>query len=219
MTYDLADRVREGLILPASLGLSVATFGDAPPPGLAIDAWPSLASAVPSRRREFLWGRRCARAALAAAGGDPGAPLRVDAERRPEWPDGWTGSISHAAGVAAAMAGPARDHPWLGLDVESFDALAHLDEIGPLVATATERSRLDRAEDLLAVFSAKEALFKALRPGRFMDFDAAELIAFDDADLTFRLTQNWSPRWRERTEVRARWFRTERWLFAAALPA
>ncbi len=215
---DLADQVRRGLGLPPSLGLCVATFDDEAPADLSLKAWPSLAQAVPARQREFLWGRRSARLALAAVSGDPEAPLPVMSDRRPAWPEGWIGSISHAAGVASAIACRERDHPWIGQDVEALTALDHIDEIAPLVATPAERSRLSATEDLLALFSAKEALFKALRPGRFLDFEAAELIGLDDASLTLRLTLDWSARWPAAAEVQVRRFRTDRWIFTAALP-
>lgn len=218
MTRELTDQVREGLGLPADLGLHVATFGAEAPPRLSIDAWPSLASSAPKRRHEFLWGRLSARKALSAAGCDLDAPLPVGTDRAPQWPQGWTGSISHAAGVAAALAGRKRDHPWMGLDVEGLTSLNHMEEIGDLVVTPSERARLSRAEDLLATFSGKETVFKALRPGRLLDFNAAELFALDDATLTFRLTLDWSTLWLAGSLIQVRRFEADRWIFTAAIP-
>lgn len=213
---DLTDRVRQGLELPAAIGVSVETEDqNEPPPPL--EAWPFLARAAPSRRREFLLGRRCARAALAAIGGEAQAPLPVGSDRRPHWPEGWTGSISHADGVAGAVVAREASFPHLGFDVEPIQAVTQMARIASLVVSPTEHGRLGRDEDLLAVFCGKEALFKALYAGRFMDFSAAELVSIEGGILVFRLTMDWGPGRPAGLEVVARRVQVERWIFTAVV--
>ncbi|MBK8066246.1 MAG: 4'-phosphopantetheinyl transferase superfamily protein [Rhodanobacteraceae bacterium] len=67
------------------------------------------------RRREFLAGRLAAQAALAQIAERGLVGRRGHA---PVWPDGCCGSISHANGVAVAVAGSARDWRALGVDLE-----------------------------------------------------------------------------------------------------
>jgi enterobactin synthetase component D len=117
----------------------------------------------PTRRRDFLAGRRAAHRALDAGGLPSGEILAVG--RRPVLPDGSAGSISHSGRLAVALVADSRRFRALGCDLElrglPLDA-AHL------VLTRDEQAWLqgdldpERAERrLLAVFSAKEAAFKA----------------------------------------------------------
>ncbi|HWS27500.1 MAG TPA: hypothetical protein VN259_13150, partial [Xanthomonadales bacterium] len=68
------------------------------------------------RRREFLAGRLAAHAALTALG-ERGAVGRQG--RAPVWPQGCSGSISHANGCAVAVAASARHWQALGIDLEA----------------------------------------------------------------------------------------------------
>ncbi|HWS28440.1 MAG TPA: 4'-phosphopantetheinyl transferase superfamily protein [Xanthomonadales bacterium] len=68
------------------------------------------------RRREFLAGRLAAHAALAALG-ERGVVGRL--QRAPVWPQGCSGSISHANGWAVAVAASARHWQALGIDLEA----------------------------------------------------------------------------------------------------
>src|SRR5438876_615194 len=67
-----------------------------------------VAGASPVRRREFTAGRVCARDALQQLGGPRCAILR-DPSRAPIWPEGFVGSISHAAGYCVAAAARTAD--------------------------------------------------------------------------------------------------------------
>ena len=88
----------------------------------------------------------------------------------------------------------------LGLDMERVlddDAAA---DVAHLVALDGEQaivSALGRQRGLTLLFSAKEALYKALFPEvrAFFDFTAARAVALDDGRLTLRLTVPWGPRW------------------------
>lgn len=133
----------------------VAGFEDLHPDELA-----TVARAVPKRRAEFAAGRRAARRALADLGHAPVA-LSVGPNRAPVWPEHVTGSITHDAGWALAGAASTRDVRSLGLDLTQAMALPegvreqvlrHPDEVGLNDLSAR------------AVFSAKEAIYKALAP-------------------------------------------------------
>jgi 4'-phosphopantetheinyl transferase EntD len=133
-------------------------------------------SARPVRRAEFAAGRHCAHRALATIGVDAG-PIGRGARGQPVWPAGMTGSISHAAGLAAAVAGPVMESvAALGLDVEAADALD--EELWSHVLTASERAVCEASDDpgavATSVFSAKEAAFKAVYPLLGVEIDFLE---------------------------------------------
>jgi 4'-phosphopantetheinyl transferase EntD len=123
-------------------------------------------TARPVRRAEFASGRSCAHRALSAIGADLDTIGR-GGRCQPIWPAGVCGSISHAGGLAAAVA--ARITPsviGIGLDVERVDRL--VPELWPHVLTPSESARCRASTAPLAsataVFSAKEAAFKATFP-------------------------------------------------------
>ena len=142
-------------------------------------------AARPVRQQEFATGRCCAHRALAALGADVDTIGRGP-RGQPSWPAGVTGSITHAGGLAAAVAtrvGAAVAS--LGLDVEPVD---HLEpELWPQVLTPAEHDRcresLQPVAVATAVFSAKEAAFKALFPllGIEIDFLEAHTARADDS--------------------------------------
>lgn len=129
-----------------------------------------MARAVEGRRAEFAHGRAAARDALEGAGG-PRVPILVGAGREPLWPEGWVGSITHCPGMTAAVAASVEVVAALGIDAEILAPLPA--EALPLVLHPGER---DEAEamglPLVALFSAKEAVHKALFPATrvWMDF-------------------------------------------------
>jgi 4'-phosphopantetheinyl transferase EntD len=113
------------------------------------------------RTPEHVAGRLAARRAFGRAGSPHLEVVGSEPDGRPKWPEGWTGSISHGAGVAiAAVAQSGRP---VGIDVERSAALA-LDE-ADLVLTDSEVELAAGAPDPAAVttliWSAKEAAFKA----------------------------------------------------------
>lgn len=144
------------------------------PPGVAVAGGPvtdwqgplapsegqAVAAAGPRRRAEFVAGRTAARAALARLGWPPAALPRA-ADGPPLWPQGVTGSISHAGGyclVAVSTSVAA-----LGLDIEALHPLTA--DIIAEVCTPAERGLLVTDPDIglaaLRIFSAKEAAYKA----------------------------------------------------------
>lgn len=168
----------------------------------------TLAAAVPKRRAEWIAGRRAA--AIALRDLDPaldGAAVPIGAGREPLWPAGVRGSITHAAGVAAAAVALATDARGVGLDIEGLLAPAAARAVVERVVTATERQRLSAAVDpsnpidgdelfaLTLAFSAKETLFKAVyhEVGRVFEFSDAELVDVGRTDWRLRLRTALTP--------------------------
>ena len=126
-----------------------------------------VARAVPKRVGEFAAGRLCARSALARFGIERFA-LRAGADRRPLWPEGLVGSITHTAGFCAAVVGPGTRFAALGLDTEKAHALRPA--LWQRICLAPEIDwieSLPRAAQVCAatlIFSAKEALYKCQYP-------------------------------------------------------
>ena len=170
---------------------------------------------APSRRAEFALGRKASHEALIRAG----APatelvhsLQATPDRRPLWPLGWTGSISHSvdpasgARVLEAIVAPTSKAIGLGIDWESLSRMQTAPALWNRVSDPEERivlcSHLASEEVQAAViFSAKESLFKALYPQvlRYQGFEAARLIEASNNQgkihLQFALTRAWGSRW------------------------
>jgi enterobactin synthetase component D len=115
---------------------------------------------LPGRRREFWMGRSAARRALRELGTGDG-PILTDG-RRPVFPSGVTGSLSHSAGIAVAIVAPSDRMRGLGIDLElrRLPAGAGRLVLAPEEAAGVAAGRYSCAE----AFSAKEAAFKALEP-------------------------------------------------------
>ena len=126
----------------------------------------AVARAVQTRRDEFTAGRAAARLAMERLGLPPQA-VPAAPDRSPVWPDGLTGSISHAGGLCAAVLSRDPLHK-LGLDIE--DAAPLDADLWPLVLTPDELDRLaqapaDRRGTIAKrIFGIKEAAYKAQFP-------------------------------------------------------
>ncbi|MGO4699990.1 4'-phosphopantetheinyl transferase family protein [Dyella sp. 2RAB6] len=148
----------------------------------------SVARSVPKRRAEYLAGRRAAMAALADAGADL-VDLAIGPSRAPVWPAGFIGSITHAAGIAAAVALRDGALRGVGIDLERIATAGALDAIARSVVDAAERSVLDELARrfgepmaLTVAFSAKESFYKATAAtvGRVFDFSALKLVNLNE---------------------------------------
>ena len=131
--------------------------------------------AVAKRRRDFSLGRLVARAAIEELG-QPAPPLLIGHNREPLWPAALRGSITHAAGWAAAAVAPATRTANLGLDLE--DSRAIRPGIEEAVTDADERRWTGGDPVKVAlVFSAKESVFKAFHRFRqeYFGFEAVHL--------------------------------------------
>ncbi|UYH51619.1 4'-phosphopantetheinyl transferase superfamily protein [Candidatus Kirkpatrickella diaphorinae] len=177
-----------------------------------IDLLPlSLKQAHPSRRRAFLAGRYCALRALRDSGFDGAASLHRLHNGLVDWPACRIGSISHSRKWAISLVAPENKGGQIGVDVEQIIGMETAKNIASLVASPLEwRSMREIGEfssGVTLMFSAKEALFKALFPAtlQFEDFNAAALTSITPASLVFILTQDWSSRWRRGTRITVRY--------------
>ncbi len=205
------------LVLPQDIrlsGLALAAGGTA-----IAHAWPlpsggSLRSITKGmgRKRQtgFLAGRLCACRSLSEMNIAAAFPLPVR-DRMPVWPFGVLGSISHCASLAVAMTAPASRYRVLGVDVETVIDPATALSIQHSICsddelTVAESIIPDRAHALTLIFSAKEALYKALYPlvGRYKDFHAAQVTGCCAGTLLLRLTEDWNAQWRSGTHVQVR---------------
>jgi phosphopantetheine--protein transferase-like protein len=144
----------------------------------------------PARQAAFAAGRAALRAALADLG-LPGGPILPDDRGAPRLPPGALGSISHKRALAVALAAPAvADGTSLGIDLEE-DRPTRVD-IAPRVLTPDERDALaalagdERARQVLARFSLKEAFYKAVHAivRRNVSFQEVEVGALDGQGRT-----------------------------------
>jgi 4'-phosphopantetheinyl transferase EntD len=136
--------------------------------------------AVASRVLGFRLGRLSAHRALRQLGRDDG-PILSGPAREPLWPPGIAGSISHAGTYAVALAAPLDRTDGVGIDIEERRPVP---ELAGQVPRSEERDWIqaapaeDHDELVLALFSAKESIFKAFYPRveRFFGFEAASLV-------------------------------------------
>lgn len=137
----------------------------------------SLGEVAAKRRREFLSGRRLARALL-AADGHAEAPILRGRDRLPVWPEGAIASISHTDSLVAVALARSPDILGLGLDIEQHHAAPT--EIMEKVMVGSERlAAASGGAGLTNYFSAKEAAFKAAFPLH------AEYFEFTDIEIEF----------------------------------
>jgi len=162
------------------------------------------------RRSEFLAGRLCAAQCLRTMGVAAPFPLSVQ-NRLPVWPHGVAGSISHCNSLAAAITAPKSKYRALGIDVELLIEPSIEWEIRNRVGCFEEWTELEKhvpcqRQSLTRLFSAKEALYKALFPsvGHFKNFDAARLCGLEAETLVFRLSHDWASDWPADTLVNVR---------------
>jgi 4'-phosphopantetheinyl transferase EntD len=140
----------------------------------------AVANAVPTRRAEFAAGRTAARAAL---GRDNDLPRRADGP--PDWPAGWTGSITHGGCFCLAVVAPTALVRALGIDIEPAGVVTH--DLVDSILTDDDRIHLgDR--DPTFFFCAKEAAYKAqfMLTGQIRDFHDLS-VRPDGADLRVTL--------------------------------
>jgi enterobactin synthetase component D len=154
-------------------------FGD--PSRLKPEEARSVERAVPKRRKEFAAGRQCARRALAELGLLDVAVLAAP-DRQPIWPPEIIGSITHTAGLCAAVVSPSARLASIGVDTEICGAVKP--ELWPTICVAEESAWIgslapaERAAAVTLLFCGKEAFYKCQYPL------TAERLGFDDVCLT-----------------------------------
>ena len=125
---------------------------------------PIPAHAPPRRPAAYRAGRTSAAQALALAGHTGPAPLLPGPHRAPLWPAGFTGSVTHAAGLVLAVAGPVG---WqLGIDTEALTPDLHASGL--------------TARDLLT-HVLRECAFKATFPARGQPYHPPDFRFLPDA--------------------------------------
>lgn len=184
------DRVEASLaaMFPPGVAVSVIDLASADPGALWPQESAAIIGAVRHRCAEFAAGRQAFRRALAALGHPPVA-LPMGPDRAPIWPEGLSGSIAHAGGIAVAAL---RQGPPLGVDVEDDAPLPP--DLWPVILQQDERDRLppgDTGRWVRQVFAAKEAIFKAQAPAKraLFGFDAVAVTLVNGGfDATFRVS-------------------------------
>src|SRR5918911_5685786 len=156
--------VRRGL--PRPVGVGIRRSSDGPAPGVFPGEEDILGPrALEQRRTYFALGRAAARDALAELG-LPEVVIGRGPAGEPLWPDGIVGAISHAGDAAVAVVGRNTDYAGLGVDVEEL-ARGPSARAARLVCRPSEMEWADveaGTRRLTMLFSAKEAVFKAMFP-------------------------------------------------------
>jgi enterobactin synthetase component D len=183
--YDIRqlEQIRlDGVALGASF--EVAAYSDALYEVLGVPFPAGLSRAVNKRKAEFLGGRFLAALAMERIG-EPAVEIGVGVHRQPLWPANVSGSLSHSNDRLACVMSP-DPAVGLGVDIERIMDDAAARNIVETVVGTQEHALLEADSGgfglgFTAVFSAKEALFKALYPrvGNYFDFHAARLVSLD----------------------------------------
>jgi 4'-phosphopantetheinyl transferase EntD len=133
-----------------------------------------------ARRATFSTGRSLARNAMAEIGVPAASVLRAP-DGGPVWPPGCLGSISHSRDWVAAVAAQNQAYRGLGVDIEQRSRVR--EHLFRRILTARELHALnklaeaERPERATWIFSAKEAVYKAVYPTlrRYIGFAAVEV--------------------------------------------
>jgi enterobactin synthetase component D len=144
------------------------------------------------RRASFIGGRSALALALAHLGLTDRPSIGTDARGAPVLPAGYVGSVSHKGARAVALA--AHDDGFdLGVDIELVRAPRK--GVAEMILTPTELARSPDPMQVLAAFSLKESIYKAIAPTlkRYVAFREAEVMlpslttSFAHAEVTLTL--------------------------------
>ena len=138
------------------------------------------------RLATFSSGRRVARESLRCLGVHDWPILRQG--RLPCWPPAIVGAIGHSRSLACALAVPAEGFRGVGVDIEAEHRVGA--KLAPRLLTQEERGNLPSALWRTALFSAKEAVYKAVNPliGEYLGFQDVA-IALDGNAFVARTTR------------------------------
>ena len=139
----------------------------------------------PSRQREFAAGRRLAKIALQFFDEPPVPVLREG--RKPVWPEGIHGSITHSRNLAACALSNAPTMQGIGIDLTLVTAVS--EKVANRVLERKEQAWVRQqgsSEWNSALFSAKESVYKAVNPavGEYLGFHDVSIVVDSEA-LTF----------------------------------
>lgn len=143
----------------------------------------TVVQAVRSRRLAFVAGRLCAEYAAARFGA--AGPVDIGPGGEPVWPSGLIGSITHDDRLATSVVARHANICGVGIDSEVIARGDAQQAIERVCCTDWERQTwiAGAADGKVAtvLFSAKEALYKAIYPSvrRFIDFSEVEVTELD----------------------------------------
>ena len=143
------------------------------------------------RKNDFLAGRYCAYQAAKVQGYELKS-LPSNSTREPLWPLDLKGSISHSKRMAISCVSTSADILSIGIDAEEILDMHLGSDFQDTIASSEELILVRGLQDrraLTILFSAKEALYKALFPitKAFIDFKEVRLLALDLDSKTFEL--------------------------------
>jgi len=204
-----------GLFQDPSVYVLTSPVGDAAFEFLSQREASLIVDAAPKRRREFATARALARLGLERFFGLHHFDLLNDKNRAPIWPQGIAGSLAHSS-TRAWVALVDAAYGTIGIDGENRDGLER--HLWSVIMRDEEIAYLNTLEApvgehrALVIFSAKEALYKALFPWtrKFVDFKAAQIVLEEDGSLRCILRRDFAPihrgyiargRWSFETEV------------------
>jgi enterobactin synthetase component D len=159
----------------------------------------NLKSAHPKRQEKYLAGRLCAHLAFKKAGEIPPQDIPMGEDGSPTWPTGWTGSITHTEGYVAAAIAKKSEVAGIGIDSEPLMTPKTYSNVSARILIGKELTELKPAgwseeEWATFVFSAKESIYKCLRPlcGNFFGFEDAEMneVNEEQKQFNFHLTRD-----------------------------
>lgn len=158
---------------------------------------PHLHQAVKQRQQSYLAGRACAQILYPRYGLQwdhlPMYPESHPQHGAPQWPEGFTGSISHSPTLAVATMAPLSRYSGIGIDVERVMSEEKAQRLTTQILHPGE-DWVKTALDLTLVFSFKESIYKALHPTlqRFIGFQ--EVKVYPPLRLNdFAVQLTWTP--------------------------
>ena len=117
-------------------------------------------------------------------------PILKNSNNEPVWPFGIVGSISHSGNIAVAAVTYRKNSRGIGIDVEKLSSTVSMDIVKRICLPQEENWIKEGKDDayvrLLALFSAKESVFKAFFPQEkvFLNFRDAYL-KWDEKEKKF----------------------------------
>jgi 4'-phosphopantetheinyl transferase EntD len=200
-------------LFPAAASFSVA------PMDMTAPLWPEeealIGHAVEKRRREFALGRMAARKALAKLNVEPLAIL-MQADRRPIWPAGFVGSITHCNGFCGAVVARDGDMRSIGFDAEP--ALQLPDGVDRMIYGEEEAAHFSALPRIVnwpkLAFSAKEAFYKCFYPATQKRLGFREARVHFTADGGFTITSDIAASFLD-DDVQGRWLMRDGLVFTS----
>jgi enterobactin synthetase component D len=174
------------------------------------------------RREEFFVGRTAAHQALTHLGVAHVLPIRKGVNGQPTWPDGLIGSITHCHPWSVAAVARKDDISAIGIDLESTERMRG-EDIRSIICGPQERGWIDSGdpvERLTILFSAKEAIFKALHPScrRYFNFLDVELApTASEGNLGIKLLVDLSQKYKRGYQLNVRCSFNSPYVFACVV--